>query len=57
MKRREMSLETKLKGVLKAIDSPKTPPHLKEALGRYAVELKEKAKAKRPRRFFSRFGF
>jgi hypothetical protein len=38
--KREMNLETQLKGVLKAIDSPNTPPHLKQALGRRAVELK-----------------
>jgi len=57
MKRRRMSLETQLKGVIKAIDSPKTPPQLKEALGRRAVELEKKIKKKQPRGFFARLGF
>ncbi len=57
MKRQEMSPETQLKGVMKAIDSPKTPPHLKEALKRRAVELKNALKGKQPRGFFARLGF
>jgi len=54
-----MSPETQLKGVIKAIDSPKTPPHLKKALGRRAVQLKEeiKRKASRRRSLFAKRGF
>jgi hypothetical protein len=57
MKRRRMSLETQLKGVMKAIDSPKTPTQLKEGLGRRAVELKGKLQKKPSRGFFARLGF
>jgi hypothetical protein len=57
MKRQKMSPETQLKGVMKAIDSPKTPPHLKKALGRRAAELKKQLKGKRSRGFFARLGF
>jgi len=54
-----MSPETQLKGVLKAIDSPRTPPHLKKALGRRAVELKAELKrnASRRRGLLGRLGF
>jgi hypothetical protein len=52
-----MNPETQLKGVLKAIDSPNTPPHLKRALGRRAVELTKQLKRKKKRGFFSRLGF
>jgi hypothetical protein len=52
-----MSAENQLKGVMKAIDSPKTPPHLKKALGRRAAELKKELRGKRPRGFFARLVF
>jgi hypothetical protein len=52
-----MSPETQLKGVMKAIDSPKTPPQLKKALGRRAVELKNKLKRKPSRGLLARLGF
>jgi len=57
MKRQKMNPETQLKGVLKAIDSPNTPPHLKRALGRRAVELKKQLTRKKPRGFLAGFGF
>lgn len=59
MKRQKMSAETQLKGVLKAIDSPKTPPQLKQALGRRAVELQKQMKREKSRRgrLLSRLGF
>ena len=59
MKRQKMSPETQLKGVIKAIDSPRTPPHLKKALGRRAVQLKEEIKKKASRRhgLLGRLGF
>jgi len=54
-----MSPETQLKGVIKAIDSPRTPPHLKKALGRRAVQLNEEIKKKASRRhgLLGRLGF
>ena len=59
MKRQKMSPETQLKGVIKAIDSPRTPPHLKKALGQRAAQLKQemKRKASRRRGLLGRFGF
>jgi hypothetical protein len=57
MERQKMSPETQLKGVLKAIDSPNTPPHLKEALGRRAVELRQQLKLKKSRGLLARLGF
>jgi hypothetical protein len=59
MKRQKMSAENQLKGVLKAIDSPNTPPQLKQALGRRAVELKKQMKREKSRGggLLSRFGF
>jgi len=45
-----MSPEAQLKSVMKAIDSPKTPPQLKRALGRRAVELEKELKAKKKSR-------
>jgi len=59
MRRQRMSAENQLKGVLKAIESPTTPPQLKQALGQRAVELKKEMKRKksRGRGLLSRFGF
>jgi hypothetical protein len=58
MKRQKMSPQMQLKGVLKAIDSPNTPPHLKDALGRRAVELKKQLKRKKSRGgLLGRLGF
>ena len=58
-RKRGLSLKNQLKGVIKAIDSPRTPPHLKKALGQRAVELKEelKRKASRRRGLLARLGF
>jgi hypothetical protein len=56
MKKQRMNPETQLKGVLKAIDSPKTPPHLKAALARRAVELKKQSEKKKSPGLLARFG-
>ena len=57
MKRQKMSLETQLKGVTKAIDSPNTPPQLKKALGRRAAELQKRLNKKPSRGLLARLGF
>ncbi len=57
MKRQKMSPETQLKGVMKAIDSPKTPPHLRKALGRRAIDLKQQLNGKPRRGLLARLGF
>jgi hypothetical protein len=57
MKRQKMSLETQLKGVLKAIDSPRTPPQLKQSLGRRAAALEKQLKKKPSRGILRRLGF
>jgi hypothetical protein len=57
MKRQKMSLETQLKGIKKAIDSPRTPRHLKPALGRRAVALEKQLKRKPSRGILGRLGF
>jgi hypothetical protein len=57
VKKQEMSLETQLKGVTKAIDSPNTPPQLKKALGRRAAELERRLKEKPRRGLLARLGF
>jgi len=57
MKRQNMSLETQLKGVIKAIDSPRTPRHLKKASGRRAAELQEKLRKKSSGSFLRRLRF
>jgi hypothetical protein len=57
MKRQKMSLEVQLKGVKAAIDSPRTPPQLKKALGRRAAALQKQLKRKPRRGVFGRFGF
>jgi hypothetical protein len=57
MKRKIMSLEIQLKGVRKAIQSPRTPPHLKKSLRRRADVLKKKLSDKKSPGFFERLGF
>jgi hypothetical protein len=57
MKRQKMSAENQLKGVLKAIESPNTPPQLKRALARRAVELKKQMNRNKSRGLLKRFGF
>jgi hypothetical protein len=55
--KRGMSLENQLKGVTKAIDSPKTPPQLKKALRRRAADLQRKVSGKRSRGLLARLPF
>jgi len=57
MKRRKMSLEVQLKGVRKAIQSPRTPPHLKKSLRRRVDVLEKKLSDKKSPGFFERLGF
>jgi hypothetical protein len=54
-----MSLETQLSGVKKAIDSPKTPQHLKKALAQRATDLQKELdrRKKRPRGIWGKLGF
>jgi hypothetical protein len=56
-RQRTMPPETQLKGVLKALASRNTPPHLREALARRATDLKIQIEKKKSRRFLTLFGF
>jgi hypothetical protein len=57
MKRKHMSLEVQLKGVRKAIQSPRTPVHLKKSLRRRAEVLEKKLSGKKSAGFLERLGF